>query len=1422
MYSDIITRYSPLTIDAVIETAKSLVPSEYQRYPYPWSHPEVNHGVSLLKTDDGLNCYIAAYGESHKRKVFRAIEDLPFSELKESIEVVDWGCGQGLASVCLVEKMREHNLFQNIKKITLIEPSTAAINRAELNVSLAAPGVQISKKQLGLPPTMPLDFDCISDIEYKKPITIHLFSNILDIETIDLKKLAKLITTTGHKHYVLCIGPANRREDRINAFCRYFQLPSSAYFSSYRNTEFFTRTDYNKYTFGCFIKGFKYRVDQGEQILIPYRFYAPKQYFAAYKSDMSILDVAPIETAFEVLAPFDIGASVYDDVNPILAVLNNIVERGLPTKASPWLESLLSDVLNAGTKDDDEAQYGGIRYIPNNGISSEETQLVKDVPLAVARIEKTILEALLTNHLSLDKEIWNVLVKEADVPCAAIALHELGEMLNHLASVSQDFSEMKFPEVNLSVVNSKYPDSRLHLGANVYTDSCKQLTNQTFDIVIDFSLIEKPNPREVEFSQFKAENNCYFNVRASENIYSERYIYTTDRIVYKPLTRLNQQGTHDNIEENVTPLRYFIQLLFRKENFREGQLPIISRALQLKSVIGLLPTGGGKSLTYQIAAMLQPGVTLIIDPLMSLMKDQYDGLLKNGIDFCTFINSAVQNKAERENMMKDSKLLFVFLSPERLAIFKFRESLRAMADNHVYFSYGVIDEVHCVSEWGHDFRFTYLHLGRNLYQYVLPKQSDYEERNHVTLMGLTATASFDVFADVERELSGNNAFPLDPEATVRYENTNRLELQYRIVKVDDETAHDKWDVYSAKNMACPEVVRDIFYSSLQELQQPENVERIKKRFIERENIEPTSELARNILSRELHVDVNPEWYANPHDISSAIIFCPHRQGTLGVHNGTRIGVAGQIKAVLNISDVSEFVGGDNPASQDDFIQNRTNIMVATKAFGMGIDKPHVRFTLNVNHSGSLEAFVQEAGRAGRDRKMALAVVLYSDRVFNEQDEFTRLLAPVPVDFGVHKFFYDGNFLGEMTEWTVMDYLMNHQLAVTEDTDVITRQNKTVSGFISKLSQAKDGEAVVSYISYRYPSKDSETLDSYLHQANLRPITQQPRSPKDNTQQLRTLNQEQYQAALMKAIYRMCCIGLIEDFTQDYVNQEFRIVTRKKPDGAYYDGLKQFFMRYYNENRANAQIAYCKKYNGTEIANCLFFLTQFIYKKIATKRKQAIEDIEQFCKEATQDNADWLAMNEELKDTLYYYFNSKYARHEYKDETGQPYSLVDDTQSGKEWFFTGSLYNLDTSKGKDFEQSILLKYMRIINSDGVSSPKDNIKHLRGAIRLIRRGILSPNPILSLLNVFCLLFLKADETSIALKDEIEVSFIEGYEELRKSLSQQELQGYIENYLDILKKYNVTDDRHIEYLGLLIVMCEAVEHAEWTHHFTQNFTA
>ncbi len=1423
MYRDEIKKYSSLSLEDVIKVCQSLVPSRYANAP--WRHPEVDHGVSVLRTEDGLNCYLASYGEAHAAKAFQAVKSLPDSTYAEPFEVFDWGCGQGVATLCLIEHLREIGFLHNLKRVTLIEPSGAALARAKFNIEQAAPEVKIICQQKGLHASVELPFECMEELDVKQAKALHLFSNILDIKTIDLRKLAKLISSEGHQHIVACIGPANLQEDRINSFCGNFSDKAATFNMPFRDTEFFHRKSYGGYTFGCFIRTFSFSLETGEPILIPYKFYAPKQFFAGYQSDVVIeipdFGVCKEDCAFEVLAPFDIGASVYDDVNPVLAVLNNIIVRGLPTKVSPFIEQQLADLYPALHLDEESLEYGSIRYTGETGckapIGGTAADLIRHVPLAVARIEKTIIEAVLTGHLSIENEKWNVLVKEGDVPCAALAFEDLAQMFNHLVAATKEYDHLKFPEVELTIINSQYQSSPLHLGKDVFSETNRMLAEQEYDMVIDFSLHETSKPLDVEFSEFKAKNNCYFNVRSSESIYSERYIYTTDRIVYKPLTRLNTRGTHDLIEENVEHLRFFVQLLFRKQDFREGQLPIISRALQLKSVIGLLPTGGGKSLTYQISAMLQPGVTIVVDPLMSLMKDQYDGLLKNGIDFCTYINSKVLDKGKREELMKDSKVLFVFLSPERLSIYRFRESLRSMADNHVYFAYGIIDEVHCVSEWGHDFRFSYLHLGRNLYTYVLPKQTESDDLNHITLVGLTATASFDVLADVERELSGNNAFPLGPDATVRYENTNRLELQYRIVKVNDDEAHDKWDVYRAKNEMVPEIVSTIFRDSFKELLKEDSIQQIKDRFIQRENISEDSELAKNIRKHSLDVEVNPKWYADSSDKSAAIVFCPHRVGTLGVHSGSKIGVAAQIRDTLKVAHVSEFVGGDDPTAQDNFIQGKTNIMVATKAFGMGIDKPHVRFTLNINHSGSLEAFVQEAGRAGRDKKMALAVVLYSDRVFNEQDEFTRLIEPVAVDFGVHKFFYDGNFLGEMTEWTVMDYLMKHQQTTTQEVDGLTRQSKSVTGFLQKLNEAKDGEAVVSYISYQYPSRDSETLDGFLRQYQLRTITQQPKSPKENLQKLREVNQEQYQASLMKAIYRMCCIGLIEDFTQDYGSKEFRIVTRKKPEGAYYDGLKQFFLRYYNEERACAQIAYCKRYTGSEIENCLFFLTQFIYRKIATKRKQAIQDIETFCKKAIYSGENWLKVNEDLKDDLYYYFNSKYARENYQ-ENGKPCSLLDDTKSGKEFYITNK--ELDQSKGTEFEYSIVSKYMNVVMSDGVSSPKDNIKHLQGAVRLIRRGILSVNPALSLLNVFCILFLRADEQSPAMNEELETSYIDGYTALRKRMGNDKFQKFINDFLQKIKELNITDKEHLERFELLGLMAEAVSHSEWTHNFHNKF--
>lgn len=1420
MYTEEIKKYNQLSISDVIKVCQNLVPARYARSP--WAHPEVNHGVSVLSTEDGLNSYLAAYGEAHAAKAFTAIKSIPDSTYSEPFEIYDWGCGQGVATLCLIEYLKEKGLFHNLKRVTLIEPSVAALSRAKFNIEQVAPEVQTICHEKGLPANISLPFECIEKIDVKQSNVVHLFSNILDINTINLKKLANLISSEGYNHTVVCIGPANRREDRINSFCGYFNDKTVVFNKPFRDTEFFRAKTYNNHVFGCFIRIFSFSLGSGEPVLIPYKYYAPKQFFAGFKSDVLNETITKEDCAFEILAPFDIGASVYEDVNPVLAVLNNIVVRGLPTKASPLIENLFLEKLGVSLIDVEAKEFGSIKYCLNDEREIDErlAELIKNVPLAVARIEKTIIESILTGHLSINQPKWKILVKEGDVPCSAIAFEELAMMFNHLTATTKDFDDWKFPDVELVIINAEYPSSPLHLGKDVYKSSNAALSREEYDMVIDFSIKEKSKPMDVEFSEFKVKNNCYFNVRSSEKIYAERYIYTTDRIVYKPLTKLNSQGTHDLIEGNVKHLRYFVRLLFRKQDFREGQLPIISRALQLKSVIGLLPTGGGKSLTYQISALLQPGITIVVDPLVSLMKDQYDGLLKNGIDICTYINSTVKDKTQRENLMKDSKMLFVFLSPERLSIYRFRESLRAMADNHVYFAYGIIDEVHCVSEWGHDFRFSYLHLGRNLYNYVLPKQTDDYTLNHITLVGLTATASFDVLADVERELSGNNAFPLGPDSTVRYENTNRLELQYRVVKVDDAEAKDKWDVYKIKNETVPSILSSTFVESFKELLKDENIEEIKRRFIARENIDSISPLAQHIKEHSLNVNLNPLWFKDNNDAAAAIVFCPHRTGSFGVRSSSSIGIAAKIQDTLSIPKVSEFVGGDQPTAQDEFIQSKTNIMVATKAFGMGIDKPNVRFTLNINHSGSLEAFVQEAGRAGRDKKMALAVVLYSDRVFKEQNEATRVFEDVAVDYGVHKFFYDGNFLGLETEWRVMEYLMNCQQTYFEDKESETRANKSISGFLQKLKNAEEGESITSYISYKYPSRDADILDESLDRSRIRSILQKPKSRTENWQKLNVARQDQYYAAIMKAIYRMCCIGLIEDFTQDYATNEIRIVTRKKTKGGYYDGLKQFFLRYYNEERASALIDFCIQRNkiGSEIGNSLYFLTEFIYDKIAKKRRQAIDDIEQFCKDAAHSKDHWLKVNEELKDFLYYYFNSKYARSNYRDEDGQPLSLVDDTDSGKEFFITDSAN--DPSKGSEFKYSIVAKYMKGVLKEGVSSPKDNIKHLQGAVRLIRRGTLSVNPALCLLNVFCILFLKADEVSDSLKEELESSYIDGYLSLRKKLQTNKFLQFISNYIEEIKVLNITDQNHLNQLEFLGLTAEAMAHNEWATKFKKKF--
>lgn len=1295
-YVDDIQKVGHLTINEIIRISNLYVPNSFKSCPWIYIDSQgrtLNHGTAVLETEEQCCAYMSAYGPMHHHKLMRALDEneFPYSDLSDGVEIYDWGCGQAIGTMAVIEKLRQYGMLGKLRKVVLEEPSDIARNRAVLHVkkTLGEYNAEIIAVSKYLPSDYGDNSNSITSIHVEQPTAIHIFSNILDIETVSLKGVSKMITSSGKKHIVLCVGPANLKEERIRSFLNYFVENHIHVFTDFKNTNFGYHPDPNHKAYGCFIRSFSYSLSSVSEILHNFKYFAPIQYFASFTDTIGKSPLG--ESAFEILAPFDMTA--HKNLCPVYALMSNLISRGCPTLAS-------ERVLN---------------YV---SIMSDE-QKAKNLN-AVARIQKTFIEAIISERLDTNKLEWKILIIEDNTSVAKISIEDFSEAYHNLIAMTKDYDHMVLPK--LSVSTKKDASSEIE-----------------YDAVIDVSIDQICNAKEVAFSKFKASNDCYFIVRSSEKVYEDRVLYTTERINYKPFVEKNSQGIYHKIEANCFKLRYFLNLIFRKEDFRPGQLPILNRALQLKSVIGLLPTGGGKSLTYQLAAMLQPAVTLVVDPLKGLMKDQYDGLLNIGIDCISYINSDITKSFEegrrRELALTGSQVQIMFLSPERLSIYRFREVLRSMRESGVYFAYGVIDEVHCVSEWGHDFRLAYLHLGRNLFNYVLPKEVEGED-NHISLFGLTATASFDVLADVQRELSGINAYSLDEDATVRYENTNRLELQYNVYEVDAKDAPNAWAVGDIKEEKLLEVINDAT-QKIVEIQDNNAVEYIKERFIERENLKDSA-VADKILKEDLDVGVENEWYNHTNTKTAGIVFCTRASGRANLSVPT-------VEATLlnrGLRSISTYKGGDDTACQDSFLKGRTNIMVATKAFGMGIDKSNVRMTFHLNYPSSLESFVQEAGRAGRDKKMALATIMYSPKKFWVKNVKTNNWQDFSADYMNNKFFYDSNFLGEEFELFVMELLMNNlqvKISNEEFYDIDKPCIANSQGIVKFINRYKKGQILTYYISYE---EDDKVLDGYNQSLFVKSMpvfnTYNARNLKNSRgySYIRDYGSAVYKDAIQKAIYRMCVIGLIDDFTEDYSKRTFRITTICQDESEYYEHLRLYYRKYYSAERVESMMTEVKALANTEgvIMACLKHLTSFIYKSIADKRARGILDMEQFCNMAISSKKDWKETNEELKDFIYYYFNSKYAREGFVTydsclQQDVPFSLKDDTNH--------EVHSEDEITS--FE--LVRKYMRVVDSEIVNndSQMDNIKHLQGAVRLIRRAIAEMNPVLNLLNVFCILYL-----------------------------------------------------------------------------------
>ena len=393
-------------------------------------------------------------------------------------------------------------------------------------------------------------------------------------------------------------------------------------------------------------------------------------------------------------------------------------------------------------------------------------------------------------------------------------------------------------------------------------------------------------------------------------------------------------------DEASSALEAFLRAIYRKFKFRPMQGEAIFNSLRQKDCVVLLPTGAGKSIIYQLAGLLMPGVTLVVDPLISLIEDQVEGLQTYGIDRVVGVAGGNSTRAERDRLlrrMERGEYHYILISPERLQIPQFRSTLQALAEL-TSINLAVIDEAHCVSEWGHDFRPAYLHLAPNLRQHCKGNQDQ-----PPPILALTGTASRAVLRDmlvdldIDRERS---------DALIRPPTFDRPELMFKIVRTSPE------EDPAAKLRGVLNALPGMF------------------RFPRTEFYRPSGKETR-----------------------SGLVFVPFV-------NGLKYGLLSTQDDVSSVTAAETTIySGKAPRGIDEhdwkqeksenaraFKANKVPILVATKAFGMGIDKPNIRYTVHFGMPSSLESFYQEAGRAGRDKKPARCIVVFSEYDRDRSDE----------------------------------------------------------------------------------------------------------------------------------------------------------------------------------------------------------------------------------------------------------------------------------------------------------------------------------------------------------------------------------------------------------------------------------------------------
>lgn len=739
--------------------------------------------------------------------------------------------------------------------------------------------------------------------------------------------------------------------------------------------------------------------------------------------------------------------------------------------------------------------------IEGNQMSEEEIN-TKLLPTAIIRFQILLIEFLTHNYLTLEED-WNfnILAHENLPDFAELAIKDLLIWIDKLWQLKNKQS-LKKPNFNIEITNNK----------NQFRPTTKALN-------IDFSLFKRYTDENKGCEDIIFVRTDYFDIIKDKNYFK---VSSTEPINY-------------NITDEDKPiLEFFLDNIFDKSNFREGQFPIVSNVLNRKDTIGLLPTGGGKSLCYQLPCLLQPSINFVVCPIKSLMYDQYDNLVKTLITNVSFITSDLDkdDRREIERNFEQGRYLFVWISPEKFQIPTFREKISAIVANFSI-AYAVVDEVHCLSEWGHDFRTSYLNLAKTIDR-LSPKDENGEGK--IKFIGLTATASVNVLKDIKIEFSRQKK-RLEDENIKSLLDYSRKELQFEVI-------NDKGNK-SQKIKEILEILKDTENFI-------ETTEKAGLIFTPNVNGAYGCYQVSNTLNTVYQNKVS--WFSG--DIP--------KRDVIDENTGRRMGTV----PVMERDEFNKY----KQRVQKDFKENKYQLLVATKAFGMGIDKQNIHYTFHYGLPSSVEALYQEAGRAGRwdkrreenRNKIGKCFVLYSPETY-DKDRVQRL-------------FHKDTTFGEMKEisdevkWNGRD-IFKQVFLFTQGQNDIEKDFEIILGVIKNYFREKSKLRIFWNDAYSKVKINSDTLQ--------------------------------------KSIYRLSLLGIVNDWTTNFVDH-FEVQFNSIDQNHIIKSISEYISKYEPNTDVKLEILKVKKKSVLE--QSIYYLLNWTFENISYSRKQSLKTLSDWCSE----------------------------------------------------------------------------------------------------------------------------------------------------------------------------------------------------------------